>query len=168
MPRPPDVPGLCLALLLLMGCGSPASDADSDDNAVTAGDDDAPEEVDAGSLPCGGRGRDLHDLSVTGEALSLEVLELQPDPPVVGDNSFRVALELEGEPLVGASDDIIVSPTMPDHGHGTPVTVGIFESGQGIYQLEPVNTFMAGYWQISVEVDSESGTGWVQFGVCVE
>jgi hypothetical protein len=47
-----------------------------------------------------------------------------------------------------------VTPFMPDHDHGSGKTVKITpltEPGQ--YQLEPVNMWMPGLWEVTVEVD---------------
>jgi hypothetical protein len=124
---------------------------------------------DALSEPCEGRGQSLAGLSVDGDGdLSLAVVAIDPDPPVVGDNSWRVELLHEDEPLVGVADDILVSPRMPDHGHGTPVSVGVSEPSEGVYRLEPVNTFMPGYWEIDVLVEANDAQGSVLFGICVE
>jgi hypothetical protein len=126
-------------------------------------------ERDAAPAPCQGRGQSLDGLSVEGGGgLSLKVKSVDPDPPVVGDNSWRVALSLDGEPLAGVADEILVSPFMPDHGHGSPVSVGVSELSDGVYRFEPVNTFMPGYWEITVRVQGDAGESSVMFGVCIE
>jgi hypothetical protein len=128
-----------------------------------------PAELDAGAAPCGGRAQPLAGLTAEGSAgLSLEMKDFSSDPPIPGDNSWEVRLEVAGEPLVDAKEGIVVAPTMPDHGHGTSVEVGVSEVAPGTYRFEPVNTFMVGFWQIDVSIDTDDVMGSVQFGVCVE
>jgi hypothetical protein len=128
-----------------------------------------PIEEDAATAPCRGRGQSMHDLSVDGsDGLSLDVVGIAPDPPVVGDNSWRIELRQDGEPLAGVAEEVLVSPRMPDHGHGTPVSVGVSELAEGRYRFEPVNTFMPGYWEIEVRVQGDAVDRSVLFGVCIE
>lgn len=124
---------------------------------------------DAPSDPCQSRGQSLHGLAVEGSGgLALVMVSIEPDPAVVGDNSWQIELSLDGEPLPDVAEAIRVSPSMPDHGHGSPVSVGITDLGEGAYRLQPVNTFMPGFWEIEVRVDSDIAEGSVQFGVCIE
>lgn len=154
----------------------PPSTEDDPAEVPRPNDDDGPAAsetrdagIDAGPTPCGGRARPLDGLSAEGTSeLSLELVDFSSDPPIAGDNSWLVKLELAGEPLLDAEEGIVVAPTMPDHGHGTSVAVGVTEVAPGSYRFEPVNTFMVGYWQIDVSVEIEDVMGSVQFGVCVE
>lgn len=166
----------CAGLLLLgsSACQSSSSANDSESALGTKGTQQ--ESNDAGmqgperdAAPCQGRGQSLAGLSVEGDdGLSLKVESIEPNPPVVGDNSWRVELSRDGEPLAGAADEILVSPFMPDHGHGSPVSVGVSELSDGVYRFEPVNTFMPGYWEITLRVQGDAGESSVVFGVCIE
>jgi hypothetical protein len=105
---------------------------------------------------------------VESDDLQLRMLEYSPDPPAVGDNSWLVELsDHEGNTLPGLADAIIVTPFMPDHGHGTPVAVGVEEGADGEYRLAPINTFMPGLWQVGVELEGGAFAP-LEFGVCVE
>jgi hypothetical protein len=73
-----------------------------------------------------------------------------------------------GDPLTGLDDAVFVTPFMPDHGHGTPVRVGVEEEAAGEYRLAPVNTFMPGLWQITLEVERDAEATILEFSVCVE
>lgn len=119
--------------------------------------------------PCGGRGDELSGLVAEGEAgLELRFIDIDPTPPVVGDNSWLVSLEGPDGPIEGAEEQIVVTPRMPDHGHGTPREVGVTEEADGVYQLDPVNTFMPGYWEVTVELDGDELQDSVQFGICLQ
>jgi hypothetical protein len=155
-----------LLALTLAACSAP-TDASSNDSASLGGN-----EQDAGDSgePCAGRAAPLDGLSVAGsDGLRLDVLSVRPDPPAIGDNGFMVELRRDGEPLDGVAAAITVSPRMPDHGeHGTPVTVEVTALGAGEYEFAPVNTFMPGFWVVTVDIDSDAVSGAVQFGVCIE
>lgn len=120
-------------------------------------------------VPCAGRGQPLDGLSV-GDAsvLEVEVLSIQPEPAVVGDNTWTVRLTRNDEALLGAASDILVSPFMPDHGHGSPVTVVATDLGDGEYELSPVNLFMPGYWEVGLDVVTDAGEATVTLEVCIE
>lgn len=123
--------------------------------------------------PCGNRGQDLVGLVVTSESdgggeLTMSFVEGEPAVPVVGNNSWLFRLEVDGRALSDVAADITVTPFMPDHGHGTPTLVRISEEEKGNYRFEPVHTRMAGYWEIFVDIETESIATKLSFGVCVE
>jgi hypothetical protein len=165
------LPGVALgAWALLSGCGTgTGSQGEPEESVTDSGPATGDGEGDSGLDPCGDRGDSLEDLAVEGSAdLHLEMVEFSPNPPIAGDNSWVVRIDVAGEPLTGAASSMVVSPTMPDHGHGTSVDVGIEEVDPGVYRLEPVNTFMVGFWEIEVAIDDGDVAGALQFGVCVE
>ncbi len=164
------------AACVAAACGG-ESDADQKKDESDSGHQDhdqlSDEELDelegtASAADCAGRGDDLDGLEIDGEHDTLlRLIEADPAPPSVGNNSLTVEILADGELLSGIADDIHVTPHMPDHGHGTPVAVGIEELDDGQYRLSPVNTFMPGFWQITVEVSGELESSF-QFGICVE
>ena len=128
-------------------------------------------EPDSGAaLPdCAGRGDDLTTLRLTEGELTLSVLETSPAPPGVGDNVWRLRLDdATHEPVTGLAASMSVTAFMPDHGHGTPVSVGVTENKPGEYELGPVNTFMPGLWQISLVLTRAAASERFEFNVCVE
>lgn len=47
---------------------------------------------------------------------------------------------------------ITVAPYMPDHRHGT-TPVGVMAAGTpGVYTIQPVNLYMAGYWEVTFDI----------------
>lgn len=122
------------------------------------------------ALGCNDRGVNIDGFELSGdEGLDLAFQSANPMPPATGDNTWVVSLtDAGGDPVTGAADDIVVTPHMPDHGHGTPVAVQVSEEDDGVYQLAPVNTFMPGYWQITFELESDALSDTLVFGVCVE
>ena len=53
-----------------------------------------------------------------------------------------------------------MSLTMPDHGHGTPVTPVIsFDAATGEYTVTPLYLFMAGVWRIQFEAYADEADG---------
>ena len=124
-------------------------------------------------LPCNGRGQVLEDLVVRqsfdgGPALELVLREATPLPAAVGNNSWLFSLSLDGEQLTGYADAMTVIPFMPDHDHGTPTPVEISEESAGHYRLQPVHLRMAGYWELTVAVESEDLDAHLVFSLCVE
>lgn len=156
-----------LAVLGSVGCSNDSAGASGPDVGGQAGASGAEGGHDA---DCRTRGADLSHLELeTKGGLAVRFLEYSPDPPAVGNNSWLIEIDDEsGDPVTGLEDSILVTPFMPEHGHGTPVSVGIEEEDDGQYRLSPVNTFMPGLWQITLEIDAGSATDMVEFEVCVE
>lgn len=122
----------------------------------------------AGGADCNGRGDDLASLRLTSGDLVLTLLEMQPEPPVVGDNEWLVFMSDASEaPVTGLEESLEVSAFMPEHGHGTPSAVGVQELDEGAYRLAPVNTFMPGLWRIRVAVERSDDPELFEFSVCV-
>lgn len=118
---------------------------------------------------CTGRGDDLSRLRLTSGELVLSVLETFPVPPGVGDNEWIVSMRDTAEvPMTGLAASLLVTPFMPEHGHGTPTAVGIAEVDAGEYRLGPVNTFMPGLWRIRLDVKRAVDPETFEFNVCVE
>jgi hypothetical protein len=60
-----------------------------------------------------------------------------------------------------------VKPFMPDHGHPTNRESIITEMGGGSYDANPVNFMMAGYWEVTVDVETADVTDSVIFKLCI-
>lgn len=147
----PDVPvlGLGLGLGLVLGLGACSSEGGDDDGT---------------SYNCAAETRDdefVTGLAKPGDAgrIEFKLLSSDPAPPSRGDNTWIVALSTmaaPATPVTGAA--MSVTPFMPDHEHGSGKAVVITpmtEAGQ--YQLEPVNLWMPGLWEVRIQVTGVDG-----------
>ena len=108
-------------------------------------------------------------LRKVGSAFSVQFVEALPAPPSRGDNTWRVMVtDMAG---AGMSDlAIAATPFMPDHQHGSTVRTEVTEGAiPGEYVLSPVNLFMPGLWEVTLEMTAPDGTeDEVMFPFCVD
>jgi len=148
----------CLFLALATGCGDDGSSADAalaEQNCAT--DDRAPE------FAIG-----LAATGANGYTLAIEAAT--PFPAARGDNAWTVAIT-DGAAAPAAGLQIAVDPRMPDHGHGTPIVAVVTETGTaGTYEIDPINLWMPGYWEIGVQLSDSGGSPLdaATFKVCVD
>ena len=130
--------------------------------------------VDGGTATCAQDTRALQYVPNLMQAgmnglISVTLISSNPGPPIKGNNDWSIRIaDSAGNPVTGATID--VTPFMPDHGHGTPIKVGVtpMTSG-GTYLLSPVNLFMAGLWQVTIRVTTaDSKSDFVVFSFCIE
>lgn len=108
-------------------------------------------------------------LNKSGSLIQASFVSANPAPPIKGDNTWVIEFDdLQGEPLSGAT--VTALPMMPDHGHGTAVNAVVTALEQpGRFEITPVNLFMTGYWEITLDVTLAGGeVDSVVFGFCVE
>jgi hypothetical protein len=91
-------------------------------------------------------------LSCSGE-LVLDFLEADPDPPDVGDNTWKFQLTDGGSTVAEA--EVSVWPVMPAHGHGTVPPSFEAEVADGVYEVGPISLMMAGEREALFEVSAE-------------
>lgn len=152
-----------LAAPLALALALPACD-DGEDTTDTGNDDAA-----ASICEADDRVDDFTvDLTKSGERHMVRIVAAEPAEPIRGDNTWTVQVtDPDGNPLEGMSID--ASPWMPDHGHGTAVEEEVVELSAGEFELSPLNLFMAGYWEVTLELtDADGGTDEVMVAVCVE
>lgn len=103
-----------------------------------------------------------------GDKARITIMDAVPATPIRADNAWTLMItDLADAPLEGV--DVSIRPWMPDHGHGTPVEAEITDLGGGEYHFEPVNLFMAGLWEIHLELAlDDASTDEIMFAVCVE
>lgn len=103
----------------------------------------------------------------TGEGgLTFTLISSNPAPPSRNNNVWVVKLERDGVPVEGATIDI--KTFMPDHNHGSPVVPDITATATpGQYNIDPVNLFMPGLWEITVEATAGATTDEVVFRFCI-
>lgn len=94
-----------------------------------------------------------------------------PAPPARGDNTWVVKLSAisagaDNSPVDGAT--ITVAPFMPDHGHGATVKVNVTPlTLPGQYQLSPINLWMPGYWETTIQATRGALSDAAVFKVCI-
>ncbi len=134
-----------------------------DDDAMSAGDEDA----DAEARGCETETRaDTYALGLakTGTATTVTFVDAMPAPPTRGDNRWTVQVtDDRGAAMTGL--ELSATPFMPDHMHGTTVETEVTELGDGTYVLEPVNLFMPGLWEVTLELGTDDE---VVFAFCVD
>jgi hypothetical protein len=108
-------------------------------------------------------------LTHAGAWAQVEFVAAEPSPPSRGDNTWTVRVRDQAA-TARADLTIGVSPFMPDHGHGSSVRCDV-EAGEepGTYVLTPVNFFMPGLWQVTLQIDaSDEPEDDVMFSFCVD
>lgn len=142
-----------LALSILgWGCGTDAPDEPDMVNCSTVTDDD---EFVIGLTKAGEQGM-----------LTFVLMAGDPSPPIRGDNSWVIQVEANAVPINNAA--ISVTPRMPAHGHGAGKAVTVSaEVAAGQYRLSPVNLWMPGVWETTINVTSAAGDDRVILRFCI-
>jgi hypothetical protein len=150
---------LAVSTALWLGCSS----------GGVAGGDGAP-----GTSTCATDSRGetyLPGMSQAGKnhLVTVKLMTSTPGPPIKGNNDWVIEVgdATTSAPLDGLT--VTAVPFMPDHGHGTPIKVAITPTGQGTYKLSPVNLFMAGLWQVTINLTTaDMKVDQVVFSFCIE
>ena len=111
-------------------------------------------------------------MEATGEdgAVMARLLDASPAPPEKFTNDWTLEfVDAEG----GAIEDLEITmarPWMPAHQHdGTfaPVIEGLDDPGT--FQVDDLNLWMRGHWEVQIDVSSASaGDDYIVFDVCIE
>jgi hypothetical protein len=104
--------------------------------------------------------------------IDFQMMSIDPAPnPARGDNTWVVQLNQMASGVVGSPMDgatLEVTPFMPAHQHGTPVEVKVSPAGEpGQYTLSPVNLWMPGVWETTINVTSGSTTDHAVYRFCI-
>ena len=96
------------------------------------------------------------------------IMSGDPAPPIRGDNTWVVQIDANATPVDGAT--VRVTPFMPAHGHGAgkPVRVEPVVGVAGQYRLSPVNLWMPGVWETTIDVTSGADSDEVIFRFCID
>lgn len=144
---------IALALVLFAACGGGGH-----------GDDEAPvnceEEMRDEPFSAG-----VQKMGASG-TMMFTMVEATPASPARFDNTWIIQLTTVGAaaPITGAS--MQVTPHMPDHTH-TPLTEpGTAMPEAGKYSA-PVNMWMPGFWQVTIQATSGADSDKAVFKVCV-
>lgn len=86
--------------------------------------------------------------------LSFKLVSSDPAPPSRGDNTWILELSTMAAPVTPVSGAAMsVTPFMPDHEHGSGEDVIVTPMpSAGQYKLEPVNLWMPGLWEVTMQV----------------
>ena len=129
---------------------------------------------DAGAAPCPPETPEFRiGLEAQGEDgfVSARLVEAAPAPPQKYLNDWTVDLETLGGAALDDGEITMARSFMPVHGHdGTfpPVITPLDEAGR--FQVDDLNLWMRGPWQIQLWVSSQSAGGddYIVFNVCIE
>jgi YtkA-like len=95
--------------------------------------------------------------AVTSGALHFS-LRTSPDPMRVGQNEVVVTVtDVQGARQDGCN--VVVTPWMPGHGHGSTEKAVVAPLGEGGYRAFPVTLQMAGQWELRVEATCRALVG---------
>ncbi|HET6581844.1 MAG TPA: FixH family protein [Nannocystaceae bacterium] len=162
--------GLPLAAVLALGC---ASDDDANDDTNDDADDDDDDGNDtSAAVDCSTEMRDdtyMLGLSKTGEQVVVSFVDAMPAPPARGDNTWTFeVMDLDEQPMDGMA--VEATPFMPDHQHGTTVVATVTPGeNPGEYVATPVNLWMAGLWEVTLDFTlPDMTTDSVVFRFCVD
>ena len=93
--------------------------------------------------------------AVTGERYILSLLEAVPARPERGVNQWRVSLSKTVSNELIDQCQIMLTPYMPDHGHGSPLTPLVTPLSDGIYLIEEIAFTMPGLWEMRFDVSCD-------------
>ena len=162
---------LSLLLFLVAACGgggstdeADAAGADADETVADAGPDGASGEVDAPpTVDCDGEPADVYSpgmIRTSANGAMIELISSDPAPPARFYNTW----------VVRSPDGPItaVTPFMPAHGHGTQTPVVITATGNpDEWQLDPVDLWMPGLWEVRIDVDTGDASERIVFRFCI-
>ena len=137
--------GVTAILSVAGACAGPSGHGDDDDTSYNCAAESRDDEFVVGLEKPGASGR-----------LTFTLMAASPAPPSRGDNTWTLQLAGGGDPVGAAA--ITVTPFMPDHQHGTPIEVGVTAAATaGEYMLAPVNMWMPGLWEITIDAARTAG-----------
>jgi YtkA-like len=147
---------LALGALAATACsgGNPPPDADEALACMTAGRGDTY----AVGLE--------HDGSAA--AYTFRLMSADPAPPGRNLNTWVVEItwEATGAPVTGAT--LVVTPFMPDHQHGAGAYIPqVEEMAAGQYKISQINTWMPGYWEITITASAAQVQDTVLYKFCI-
>ena len=158
--RPTSLLGLLLTSSLA-ACGADDGHPDADDGSVNCTLETTADQFVVGLQKSGANGM-----------LDFQLMSATPAPPARGDNEWilqvsTLANGVVGAPIAGAT--IYATPFMPKHGHGTPADVVVTPMPTtGQYKLAPVNMWMPGLWETTIEVTTTaSGADTAIYRFCI-
>jgi YtkA-like protein len=146
-----------VSLLALAACGGGSSGPSVD----------AFENIDCSTIT--GTDQFAVGLQKPGEAnaLTFTMVSGDPAPPARGDNTWVVQIDTQAAAAPVTNATIDVTPFMPAHQHGAGKAVQVMPMPTaGQYQLAPVNLWMPGVWETTINVTAPTADH-VVFRFCI-
>ncbi len=135
----------------------------------SGGGNDGPDAIDY-SYDCTQETRsDTYVAGLEKDSTAVKVqLTSDPAPPQKGDNTWTLMVTDTGDtPLDGLT--INSTPFMPDHGHGTASQETVTAGTQaGEYVLDPVNLWMPGYWEVTIDFTGTGISDKIVYKICID
>jgi hypothetical protein len=104
--------------------------------------------------------------------LDFKLMSADPAPPGRNFNTWVIQVNAMSAGVVGAPADhatLTVTPWMPDHQHGagayTVQVQAMPDAGQ--YKLTQINTWMPGYWEITIDAEANGVHDSVVYRFCI-
>lgn len=96
------------------------------------------------------------------------ITSASPAPPAVGNaNMWTLKItDTTGAPVTDATFSMIKT-WMPEHGHGSPLTVAAASNGDGTYTVTSLDFFMTGLWQVTFYATSGAASDSGMFSFCL-
>jgi YtkA-like len=150
-------PLVALAVSTVAGCGGGGTQQNDTPDAQSCASDSRAMTYTVGMAQVG-----------SGAEVTFKLMSVSPAPPMRNDNTWQVDLvDGNGDPIEGAV--MTATPFMPDHGHGTPIKAVVTEPSPGHYDIEPLNLWMPGIWQVTLDATPQGGTkDQAVFTFCIE
>src|SRR5262245_50012494 len=99
----------------------------------------------------------LHQAASKAGTYMAVIQTVSPDPAIKGTDTMTVQIvDGTGAPVDGLT--MKATPYMPDHTHGTSVKAVVTAGGGGMYTITPLYLYMAGYWEITLDLTPATGT----------
>lgn len=156
---------LALAVLAIGGAALGCSSSDSSASTTASSASSSGASVCAGEAGVQTYSPGMIEAGVAGH-LKLAIMDATPAPPGRGNNTWMVAVTDDaGKPVDNAT--LSAKSCMPKHGHCATVKPVITPMGGGNYQLTPLDLFMPGLWQVTINV-AGTQTDQAVFSFCVE
>lgn len=144
--------------------------------AACHGGDVAPDADEALACMTSGRG-DTYAVGLehpgVGGLLDFKLMSATPAPPGRNFNTWVIQINsmsggVVGAPATGAS--LIVTPFMPDHQHGAGAYSVQVEAmpDAGQYKLSQINTWMPGYWEVTIDAQVGAVHDSVVYKFCIQ
>lgn len=112
----------------------------------------------------------LEHRGVAGK-FDFKLMSIDPAPAARGDNTWIVQVQRIANGTVEAAIDgatVSVSPFMPSHMHYTPITAQVTPLTGGQYELRPVNLWMPGVWETTIQATVGADSDRAVYTFCIQ